>query len=120
MSNSVAKTILIIEDDKPINDLIFDCLKGEGYNALQAFDVLEALKLLEGINCDLITLDFNLPAINGNQFIGLLPQTAINIPIIAISANPSAFDAAPQIKSIIAKPFDLDVLTNTLKQLLTE
>ena len=118
MSASVTKTVLVVEDEKPINELLFDYLNEEGYKVLQAFDVLEALKILEGINCDLITLDYNLPAINGNQFLGLLPETAQNIPIIAITADPDKIQRHPQVKAVIAKPFDLEKLTTIITEVL--
>ena len=54
------KTILIIEDDAHISDMVSDALTAEGFRVLQAWSGTEALLLLEKETPDLILLDLSL------------------------------------------------------------
>ena len=57
--------ILIVEDEKPISDLIRLNLMKAGYSCTCAFDGTEAAYILEDRNFDLIILDVMLPKLNG-------------------------------------------------------
>lgn len=58
--------ILIVDDEKEINDLIVSYLKKEGFISFSAYDGKEALALLEREKPDFIVLDVMLPDIDGN------------------------------------------------------
>ena len=57
--------ILIVEDEKPISDLIKMSLSGEGYCCVCAFDGAQAADIIEKESFDLILLDIMLPKIDG-------------------------------------------------------
>ena len=59
------KKILIIDDEKPISDIIKFNLNKEGYETITAFDGREALKKFEEESPDLIILDLMLPELDG-------------------------------------------------------
>ena len=61
----MAKTILIIEDDKFLRELIVKKLKEEGYQAVEAVDGEEALVKVKESLPDLILLDLILPGVDG-------------------------------------------------------
>ena len=58
-------TILIIEDEKPISDIIKFNLQKEGFDILTAYDGKEGLEMALSANPDLILLDIMLPGMNG-------------------------------------------------------
>ena len=53
--------ILIVEDEVSINDILTTSLKREGYDAMSAFTVREALILFQWFKPDLVLLDLMLP-----------------------------------------------------------
>ena len=77
------KTILIIDDDVNIGNMLEEILKKEGFGVLRAYSGTEALLLLSQIRPDLILLDLMLPGLNGEE---LLPQIK-EIPVIVVSAK---------------------------------
>ena len=77
------QTILIVEDNEDIHNLISEILKREHYKILDAYSGTEALMILEKENVDLILLDLMLPGLNGEEIINKVK----NIPIIVVSAK---------------------------------
>lgn len=77
------KTILIIEDDRDINEMLQRLLKDNGYEVRSAYSGTEGL-LVHGDD-DLIILDLMLPGKNGEEIIGELKKIK-NVPIIVTSA----------------------------------
>lgn len=55
------ETVLIVDDEKEISDLIEIYLKNDGYNVLKAYNGLEAIKILEENEVHLIILDIMMP-----------------------------------------------------------
>ena len=77
------KTILIIDDDMHIGDMLTEVLEREGYGVLRAYSGTEALMLLSTKAPDLILLDLMLPGLSGEE---VLPKIK-NIPVIVVSAK---------------------------------
>jgi len=63
------QTILIVEDDQSIHNILEEILKNENYNILNAYSGTEALMLIEKNNIDLILLDLMIPGISGEELI---------------------------------------------------
>lgn len=78
------KTILIIEDDTEINDMLRILLTQNGYNAVCAFSGTEGI-LVHNDQVDLILLDLMLPGKNGRDIISEL-KSKHSVPVIVISA----------------------------------
>lgn len=76
-------TILIIDDDIHIGNLLEEALMKEGYRTLRAYSGTEAILLLSHTRPDLILLDLMLPGLSGED---ILPQIT-GIPIIIVSAK---------------------------------
>lgn len=77
------KTILIIDDDIHIGNMLEETLTKEGYRVLRAYSGTEAIFVLSDTKPDLILLDLMLPGLNGED---LLPQIK-GIPVIVVSAK---------------------------------
>ena len=78
------KTILIVEDDKNINEMLQKVLKNAGYNIKSAYSGTEAL-LLHNDQIDLILLDLMLPGKSGEEIMKELKKIK-DVPIIVASA----------------------------------
>ncbi len=76
-------TILIIDDDIHIGNLLEEALAKEGYRTLRAYSGTEAILLLSHTKPDLILLDLMLPGLSGED---ILPQIK-GIPVIVVSAK---------------------------------
>lgn len=107
------QTILIIEDDKDINQLLYDTLSPI-YHVIQSFDGRNALTLLQEQAFDLVITDLMLPGMSGEELIGLVKKIQA-IPIIVITAKTNV-DVLVDVLSLgaddyLAKPFNLKELT---------
>ena len=102
------KQILIIDDEKPISDIIKFNLNKEGYETITAFDGREALKEFEEESPDLIILDLMLPELDGLEVAKEVRKTS-HIPIIMLSAKDSEFDKVIGLEigadDYVTKPF---------------
>lgn len=81
------KTILVVDDEASIRELLRQELEAKGYRIYEAVDGLDALKKIKQLQPDLITLDVMMPKMNGFDAAAVLkndPATA-NIPIIILS-----------------------------------
>ena len=85
------KKILIVDDEKPISDIIKFNLTKEGYETVTAFDGREAITKFEEEDPDLIILDLMLPELDGLEVAKEVRKTS-HIPIIMLSAKDSEFD----------------------------
>ncbi|MCO4474222.1 essential two-component response regulator [Streptococcus infantarius subsp. infantarius] len=102
------KKILIVDDEKPISDIIKFNLTKEGYETVTAFDGREAITKFEEENPDLIILDLMLPELDGLEVAKEVRKTS-HIPIIILSAKDSEFDKVIGLEigadDYVTKPF---------------
>jgi putative two-component system response regulator len=105
-------TILIVDDEEVIRELLIQKLSNEGYACQEAGNADEALDRLLDSPVDLIILDIRLPGMSG---IDLLPKLRVRYPDTAVIMMTSVTDVSSAIKCMkqgaydyIAKPFDLD------------
>lgn len=118
--------ILIVEDDQTTLKLLRDTLQAQGYRVIEATDGREAIELAAREKPDLITMDLQLPVMNGlNASRALKANRATGeIPIIALTA--AAMKGQDQIaleagcNTYISKPFSMDTLLETVKKHLAE
>ncbi len=110
-------TILIIEDDKDINEMITTLLTNNNFNVKNAYSGTEGL-LVHNDNIDLILLDLMLPGKNGEEIIKELKEKN-NVPIIVMSAiedvNKKIDLFSLGANDYITKPFNNDELIARVK-----
>lgn len=80
-------SILVVEDNEVLNEMISTRLKLESYNVYSAFDGEEALNTLEHKYIDLIISDIMMPGIDGYELTKSLRDINSTIPILMISAK---------------------------------
>ena len=112
------KTILIVDDEKTIVDMLVYNLKKEGYNTLEANDGEEAVKIALNEKPDLVLLDIMLPKMDGLAVCKRIRQT-LNIPILMISAKDEEIDKILGLElgadDYITKPFSVRELMARVK-----
>jgi len=115
------KKILVVDDEKPISDIIKFNMAKEGYEVLTAFDGKEALEMFEAEQPDILILDLMLPEVDGLEVARTIRKTS-NVPIIVLSAKDSEFDKVIGLEigadDYVTKPFDPNVLLAKIQGLL--
>jgi DNA-binding response OmpR family regulator len=103
-------TILVVEDDVALSNLLRSHLEAEGYTVLQAFDGPSALTTVEQMRPHLILLDWMLPGMDGLAVCRRLRQTYLT-PIIMLTARTEEVDQILGLEvgadDYIAKPFSI-------------
>ena len=104
-------TILIVDDDVYIGDMLAEILTEEGYRTARAYSGTEALMYLSSARPDLILLDLMLPGVTGEEIITYVrDELGKSIPIIVLSAKSALDDKIGTLKSgaddYITKPFE--------------
>lgn len=102
-------SILIVEDEQPISNLIRMSLTKEGYHCTCTFDGAEAADFLEKNRYDLILLDVMLPEIDGFELMDYIRP--LEIPVIFLTAKAAVQDRVKGLKlgaeDYIVKPFEI-------------
>ena len=101
--------ILVVEDEKPINDLIVMNLSEAGYECTSALDGLAAADILERESFDLVLLDIMLPGADGYELLDFIKP--MGIPVIFITARGSMADKVRGLRlgadDYLVKPFEI-------------
>lgn len=101
--------ILIVEDEKPISNLIRISLKKAGYLCTCAYDGAEAADILEAQRFDLILLDIMLPEIDGFSLMEYIRP--MGIPVIFLTAKNAVSDRVKGLEmgaeDYLVKPFEI-------------
>lgn len=104
--------ILVVEDDKNLQKLMMTVLKQNGYNVLTAKDGIEALKLLETSNVELIICDIMMPNMDGYELTEILRKSNYNMPILMATAKDTFDDKKKGFlmgtDDYMVKPIDID------------
>ncbi len=125
-SQKYKKTILLIEDEDSLAEIIADELTSAGYKVGKARNGLEGLDMINSLQPDLIICDRAMPAMTGDELLerlrGIYPQYR-DIPFIFLTALTSAEDkdAVRHLTpaAYLDKPLDLDTLLETVKTHMT-
>jgi CheY-like chemotaxis protein len=109
-------SILVVEDDQDIREMLHELLTDEGYTVFTANNGKEGLLKLQLMRrpC-LILLDLMMPVMNGWEFLDAKGSNDIiaSIPVIVTSAIADR-NQALQVTEVVKKPIDLDALLRTI------
>ncbi len=112
------KKILVVDDEKPIADILKFNLEKEGYSVELAYDGQEAIEKTQKGNPDLILLDIMLPKIDGFAVCKMIRKN-IQIPIIMLTAKEEEVDKVLGLElgadDYITKPFGVRELLARVK-----
>ena len=102
------KKVLVVDDEKPISDIIKFNLTKEGYDVFTAFDGEEALAQFAKVGPDIILLDLMLPKMDGLEVCREIRKTS-DVPIIMLTAKDSEIDKVLGLElgadDYVTKPF---------------
>lgn len=112
------KTILIVDDEKPIVDILVYNLEKEGYNTLEANDGVSAVEIAISEKPDLILLDIMLPKMDGLTVCKKI-RSSLNVPILMLTAKDEEIDKILGLElgadDYITKPFSVRELMARIK-----
>ena len=114
------RTILIVEDEAPLRELLVDLVADAGYRSVQAIHGRQALTLVEQERPDLVLADVMMPVLNGAELCRILkaqPSTA-SIPVILMSAAGPALADGAGADAFVDKPFHLNELEALVRRCL--
>lgn len=115
------RKILVVEDDPSIRELLIDVLECQGYEVTSSINGFEGIKSLYKTIPDIILTDIMMPVMDGYAFRKelLFNPNWSSIPIIAMSAQNQNKEKLADygIKNFINKPFELDHLLETVKNI---
>ena len=107
-------TILIVDDEPGVRDLLRDALEVAGYSTELASNGAEALDLLRRHDCDLCIVDINMPTMNGFEFLEKLRAHDVKTPVLMLTARDSSDDVEYGLRvgadDYVKKPFSLEEL----------
>ena len=113
------KTVLIVEDEKNIVDILRFNLQREGYETLEAFDGEAGLQMARTRHPDIILLDVMLPKMNGFDVCRALRQDGDNVPVLILTAREEEADKVLGLEigadDYITKPFSMRELMARVK-----
>jgi len=125
MSN---ETILTVDDEDMILQIITDLLSSKGYKVITAKNGREAIRKSKKCSPDLIVMDIMMPDLDGPEAAKLLKEnpSTRDIPILFLSGivmkeqgkSKQEINVGGEFYSALAKPFDADELLNTVHKLL--
>lgn len=118
----MSHTILVVEDDKDIQELISEILKAEGYSVLTAGNGLDGYQIYKEEKLDLLILDIMMPKMDGYQLAKLIRKKDDKLPIIMLTALEEEYDEIKGFEigadDYINKPFSFNVLLRRVNAIL--
>lgn len=103
------KTVLVVDDEAKIRDVVVSYLRKEGYNTLEAETGNDAIRIVQSKNVDFVILDLMLPDIEGVEVCEAIRQIH-SVPILMLSAKVSENNRIKGLSvgadDYVTKPFD--------------
>ena len=114
-------TILVVDDEPLIRDVVVDLLGDEGYSVVTADDGRTALEVFQREAPALVLMDVMMPRLDGQAAFRAMREHAQRdgLPVILMSAMAEPADLDPEVTAFLRKPFDLDQLLALVARLLT-
>ena len=122
MAATEPRTVLLVEDDLDIRDVLQDVLEAEGYDVIPAANGKQALDFLtlnDPPGADLVILDLMMPMVSGWEVLDRMARDhrLAEIPVIVVSAV--AREKPPRAYTFLRKPFTLEMLSRAVRHCLT-
>ena len=120
----VKRRILIVEDEKPIRDMVYFALDSDGYEIIEAVDGRQATEKLAQNSPDLILMDWMLPDVSGLELVRRIKRDDVTreIPVIMLTAKTEERDKVEGLDSgaddYITKPFSVKELSARIRAVL--
>jgi len=107
-------TVLVVEDDRPLQDALVTTLEAAGFNVLAAGDGGEALKILGAVAVDLVVSDVEMQPVDGRELLRRLQQRPMAPPVLLMTAYGTIDQAVAAMREgavdYLVKPFEAEQL----------
>ncbi len=107
-------SILVVDDELLIRDLLYDFFSGRGWHISVAESGQKALKILQDKKVDLVLTDLRMPEMDGLTLTGRLREDHPGLPVVIMTGYPSVDSAVSALRSRVAdyvtKPFNINEL----------
>jgi DNA-binding response OmpR family regulator len=117
----VARSILVVDDEKTLRETLADSLESEGFAVVQAADGREAIEVFRRAHPDLILLDLMLPEISGTEVCRVI-RAESDVPILMLTAKSAEIDKVVGLElgadDYVTKPFSFRELLARIRALL--
>jgi CheY-like chemotaxis protein len=117
-THSTAHTVLVVEDEEDLREMLRDALELNGYAVVTASDGRDALGKLDTIDglC-LVLLDLLMPVMNGWEFVELLRKRSGRLAAVPVVVHSSAPASAPAgVARVLQKPVAFDQLLSVVRE----
>jgi len=118
----MSATIVIVEDEEDLLELIEYNLEKEGFETIGFLNTKTVSQILDEEEIDLLIMDRNLPGTEGSEFVSLLREDGIHVPVIYLSAKNSDKDIEEGFErggdDYLTKPFNMKELVFRVKAIL--
>jgi DNA-binding response OmpR family regulator len=114
-----APTVLVVEDDKGVRELIETVLRSEGFDVRSARDGLEGLLKLRMLKPNALILDIMRPDVGGLRVLDELAEEHADVPVIVVTGKPQAAEESRKRlgpANVFDKPFDLEDFVNRVRE----
>lgn len=123
---SVGETILVVDDEQMLREILVECLQEEGYRMLSASDGVEALKVYtehrSGI--DVIITDLGMPNMGGEELYAKLreldPQVKVIVSSGFLDSSTRSELLRRGIKDVLTKPYKFDMIFSTVRRIIAQ
>ena len=114
-------SILVVEDEEVVRDLMVQLLQIGGYSAMAVDNGLDAITSFKEEHFDLVFTDFRMPGMSGADVTRAIKAFDSRIPVVVVTGwDPETFREELQgagVDHILQKPFDMDDLLNLVSSL---
>lgn len=111
--------VLVVEDERDLNNIITKYLKKNNFNVDNVFDGEEALDYLNSTEYDLVILDIMMPKINGYEVLKTMRKENNDTPVLMLTAKDGVDDKVKGLDlgadDYLIKPFDFDELSARIR-----
>lgn len=112
-------SILVVDDELLIRDLLYDFFTGQGWDISVAEDGEKALEIMRARKFDLVLTDIKMPAMDGLALTSHVKQSNPELPVVLMTGFPSVDTAVEALRKkvddYIIKPFNINQLYKLVK-----
>jgi CheY-like chemotaxis protein len=114
--------ILVVDDERPLRELLAAIFEDGGHRVVQARDGRQALAMVEAERPDAIVSDVMMPLMNGVDLCRWVKANAAtrNLPVVLMSATDQQRVEGAGANAFVAKPFDLTELEELVARMLSK
>ena len=117
-------TVLVVEDDQPLQEALVATLEGAGFGVLAAGDGKEALTLLQDVEVDLVLSDVQMTPMNGRKLLRELNDARPQLPVLLMTAFGTIDEAVSAMREgavdYLVKPFEASELAARVARFVPE